>query len=63
MDSPCGSVGKEFNCNAADPGSVPGWGRAIGEGNVNPLQYFCLEHPKDKGTWWTIVHGVAKSWT
>ena len=26
-------------------GSIPGSGRSPGEGNVNPLQYFCLEIP------------------
>ena len=34
-----------------------------GEGNGNPLQYSCLENPKDRGAWWATVHGVAKSWT
>ena len=34
-----------------------------GEGNGNPLQYFCLESPMDGGAWWAAVHGVAKSWT
>ena len=34
-----------------------------GEGNVNPLQYFCLENPMDGGAWWAAVHGVAKSRT
>ena len=34
-----------------------------GEGNGNPLQYSCLEHPMDWGAWWASVHGVAKSWT
>ena len=29
---PCGSVGKESACNAADPGSIPGSGRSTGEG-------------------------------
>ena len=29
----------------------------------NPLQYFCLENPMDRGAWWAAVHGVAKSWT
>ena len=33
-----------------------------GEGNGNPLQYSCLENSMDRGTWWAIVHGVAKSW-
>ena len=43
--------------------SVSGLGRAPGEGNGNPLQYSCLENPRDRGTWWATVHGVAKSRT
>ena len=35
----------------------------IGEGNGTPLQYSCLENPKDGGAWWATVHGVAKSRT
>ena len=35
----------------------------IGEGNVNPLQYSCLENPMDRGAWRATVHGVAKSHT
>ena len=35
----------------------------IGEGNGNPLQYSCLENPRDGGAWWTAVYGVAQSWT
>ena len=27
------------------------------------VQYSCLENPMDRGAWWAIVHGVAKSWT
>ena len=34
-----------------------------GEGNVNPLQYSCLENPRDRGAWWAAVYGVAQSWT
>ena len=34
-----------------------------GEGNGSPLQYSCLETPKDGGAWWATVHGVAKSQT
>ena len=34
---------------------------ATGEGNGDPLQYFCLENPMDRGAWWATVHGVAKS--
>ena len=29
----------------------------------NPLQYSCLENPMDRGAWWAVVRGVAKSWT
>ena len=32
----------------------------IGEGNGTPLQYFCLEIPKDGGAWWAAVYGVAR---
>ena len=60
---PCSSIGKESACNAGDPGSIPGSGRSLGEGNGNPLQYSCLENPMDRGAWWATVHGVAKSRT
>ena len=42
---PGGSYGKESTCNVGDLGSIPGLGRSPGEGNGNPLQYSCLEHP------------------
>ena len=56
----CGSDGKEFACNAGDPGSIPGLGRSCGERNGNPLQYSCLENPIDRGVWQATVHGVSK---
>ena len=34
-----------------------------GEGNGNPLQYSCLENPRDGGTWWAAVYGVTQSRT
>ena len=37
--------------------------RTGGEGNGNPLQYSCLENPRDRGAWWASVYGVAKSQT
>ena len=49
MDFPGGSDGKASVYNAGDPGSVPGLGRSPGEGNGNPLQYYCLENPMDRG--------------
>ena len=35
----------------------------IGEGNGNPLQYSCLENPRDGGAWWAAVYGVTQSGT
>ena len=35
----------------------------IGEGNGNPLQYSCLENPREGGAWWAAIYGVAQSWT
>ena len=60
-DFPCGSDSKEFTCNAGDLGSIPGLGRAPGEGNGNPPQYSCLENSMDRGAWRVTVHGVAES--
>ena len=51
MGFPGGSDGKESAGDAGDPGSIPGSGRSPGEGNGNPLQYSCLENPKDGGAW------------
>jgi len=36
---PDSSVGKEYACNAGDPGSIPGFGRSAREGIGYPLQY------------------------
>ena len=58
---PGASVGKESACNVKDLGSIPGSGRCPREGNGNPQQYSCLENPMERGTWWAIEHGVAKS--
>ena len=35
----------------------------IGEGTGNPLQYSCLENPRDGGAWWAAVYGVAQNRT
>ena len=42
-------------------GFDPWVGKIPGEGNGNPLQYSCLENSMDRGDWWAMVHGVAKS--
>ena len=57
---------KEFASNAGDAGDaglILGSGRSPEEGNGNPLQYFCLENPMDRGAWRAIAHRVAKSQT
>ena len=54
---------KNLPVDGGDPGSISRLGRSPREGNGYPLQYSCLENPMDRGAWWAIVHGVAKSWT
>ena len=40
------------------PGLNPGWGRFPGEGNGNPLEYYCVENPMDnpRGAWLATVY-------
>ena len=38
----------------------PGLGRPPAEGNLNPLQYFCLGKPRDRGAKRGTVHEVAR---
>ena len=54
---PMGSLG--FGHNSATSLSL----LCTGEGNGNPLQYSCLENPRDGGAWWAAVYGVAQSRT
>ena len=51
------------NTDVRDFGSIPGSEKFPGEGNGNPLQYFCLENPIDRGDWQATVHKASKSWT
>ena len=44
---PDSSVGKESACNAGDSGSIPGLGRAAGEGIGYLLQYSGVENSMD----------------
>ena len=54
---------KKSACNVGELGLIPRLERSPGEENSYPLQYSGLENPIDRGVWWTIVHGVAKSQT
>ena len=62
-DFPGGSDGKASVYNTGDLGLIPGSGRSPGEGNGNPLQYYCLENPMEnpKRSLVAIAHGVTKS--
>ena len=60
---PWGSVVKNplaYGGGTRDTGSILGFGRPLGEGSGNPLQYFCLGNPMERGAWRATVHGVAK---
>ena len=48
---PGSSAGKESDCNAGDPGLIPGSGRSPGEGIEYPLQY----------SWASLVTQVLKN--
>ena len=57
-------VVKSLPANAGDTkatSSIPVLGRSPGEGNGNPLQYFCLENSMDRGVQWAAVLGVSES--
>ena len=56
-------VVKNPPADAGDAGSIPESGRPPEGGHGNPLQYSCLENPKDTGAWRTTVHRVAKNRT
>ena len=61
MCFPGGSVIKNQSkvSNTGDTGSIPGSGRAPGEGSDNLLQYSCLGNPMDRRAWRATIHGVA----
>ena len=63
MGFPGGTVAKIPLANTVVTGAmglIPGSGRSPGGGNGNPLQYFCLENPMDRGARRTAVHRVTK---
>ena len=46
--------------DARDSGLIPGLGKSPGE-HGNPLQYYCLENPLDRGAWRATVLRVTES--
>ena len=56
-------VVKNLPANAGDirdAGLIPELGRSLGGGHGNPLQYSCLENPKNRGAWQATVHGPQR---
>ena len=52
QDSQMSLVVKNLPANTGDVrdmGSIPGFGRFPGGGNGNPLNFYCLENPMDRG--------------
>ena len=55
---------KNLAANAGDTrdaGVIPGSGRSPAVRNGSPLQYFCMENPMDRGTWWASPWGCKES--
>ena len=55
--------GLQFLGSQRGVGLIPGLGRSPGGGHSNPLQYFSLENPMDRGARWATVHRFAKRQT
>ena len=56
MGFPSSSDREESACSTGDPSLIRGSERSSGEGNGDPLHYFCLENPMDRGAWWAMHH-------
>ena len=59
---PGGTSGEELACQCRDRRDarvIPWLGRSSGGGHGKPLQYSCLENPKDRGDWQAMVHRVT----
>ena len=39
--------------------SIPGSERSSGGGHSNPLQYSCLENPRDREAWWATDQSIG----
>ena len=59
-------VGKNPPANTGDlrdAGTIPGLGRSLEEEMATHSNILAWRIPMDRGAWWAIVHGVAKSQT
>ena len=60
VKNPLANAGDVRNREAV---SIPGSGISPGGRHGNPHQNSCMENPMDRGAWWAVVHGIAKSRT
>ena len=51
---------KNLPANAGDTGSIPGSGKARGEGNGNPVHCSYLRNPMDREAWQATVDRVTE---
>ena len=61
MGFPGNAVVQNPPANAGDVGSISGSGRSPGEGNGNPLQYFYLRNPIDRGAWYMGLQRIRRN--
>ena len=54
-------VKKESDCNVGNQGLIPGSGKSPGEGNGNPLWYYCQDNPWTEEPGRLQPRGVTKS--
>ena len=54
------SAGKEFACNAGDPGLIPGLGSSPEEGIGIHSSIPAWRIPMDRGSWWATVYGDTR---
>ena len=57
---PGGSALKNPPANGGNLNSILGSWSPPREANGNPLQYFCLGNPVNRGTWWASVRRITK---
>ena len=59
MGFPGDSDDKQYACSAGDPGLIPGSGISPGGRTGYPLQYSCMENPKDRGVWQATLSDIT----
>ena len=53
-------IGLLFNCEVMSNSFVTPW-TIIHQASLNPLQYSCLENPRDRGAWWAAIYDMTEA--